>query len=314
MSEGKVDFFFVGYPKCGSTTFYNLLRAHPEFFAPDLKEPKYFSSDIYREMKDHLGGNYYQIIQSESAYSALFEGAGNRIKGDFNPFNIFSKEAPQNIYEYNPNAKILICVREPVSFLRSFHFQSLYGMTENEPDFLRALSLEKSRKNGQNIPRYCQIPSYLFYSQLIDYQTQIKAYTDVFDFKNVKIILFDDIVKDEYGVFRDILRFLNAKDVDFTPPPADRNPSHAIRFAWLRKLVLNPPIRKWLYTHIPLRLLPVGAKISQKLFKKNQDKPFVSPEDIKQLKKQYKNKVNDLSNFLQANGVLSRDLCKLWDY
>jgi hypothetical protein len=314
MHEGKVNFFFVGYPKCGSTTFYDLLRTHPEFFAPNLKEPKYFSSDIYREMKGHLGDNYYQILQSESEYASLFEGAGDKIRGDFNPFNIFSREAPRNIYDYNSHAKILICVREPVSFLRSFHFQSLYGMTENEPDFLRALSLETSRKNGLNIPQYCQVPSYLYYSQLIEYKTHIKRYIDVFGFKNVKIILFDDVIKNEYGVYRDILRFLNAKDINFTPSLPDRNSSHTIRFARLRKLILNPRIRKWLYTHIPLRLLPVGAKISQKVFKKNQDKPFVSPEDIKQLREKYKINVDDLNNFLQENGVLSHDLCKLWDY
>jgi hypothetical protein len=314
MSKKSVDFFFVGYPKCGSTTFYNLLKAHPEIYAPELKEPKYFSLDIYREMKERLGDNYYQIIESEDEYLSLFEGAGDRIVGDFNPFNIFSKEAPQNIYNHNPDAKILISIREPVSFLRSFHFQSLFRMVEDEPDFMRALALEESRKNGQNIPKLCQIPSYLHYSQLIDYKTHIKRYADLFGIQNVKIVLFEDIVENEYRVYQDILRFLGVRDVDFTPPPPDRNPSHALRFSWLRKILFNPPVRKWLYAHVPLWLLPVGANISQKIFKKQQDKPSVSSKDIELLQGQYKANVNELSIFLNENKLLEQEVITVWGY
>jgi hypothetical protein len=314
LSNSKVDFFFIGFPKSGSTTFYYLLKEHPDIFAPEIKEPKFFCTDINRQLKNNLGKNYFQLINSEDEYAYLFNNADNKIKGDFNPFNIFSEDAPRNILKYNPHAKILISIREPVSFLRSFHFQSLYRLIEDEPDFLKALSLEKNRRANKNIPKYCNYPFFLYYSSLIDYKKYISRFFDAFPLENIKIFLFDDIVKNEIGIYKDILHFLNVKNLDYEPTKPDRNPSHALRFAWLRKVLFTPSIQKWLHTVIPLRLMPVGAKVSKMIFKKNQKKPFVSNEDIKLLKTQYKSAVYELEDFLTKENLLDRDLIDTWGY
>ena len=309
-----VDFFFVGFPKSGTTTYYHLLKAHPEIFVPDIKEINFFNSDYNREMEKRLGADYFQLVNSEMEYLNLFRGSAGRIMGDFNPIYIFSRDAPASIFRHNPNAKILIAVREPVSFLRSFHFQSLYNMIEDEPDFLRALSLEGRRRAGESIPRYCPNPFHLMYSFLVEYADHIKQFVDVFGVDRIKLILFDDIVKDEGGVYREILQFLNVGNTGFSPPRADRNPSHALRFARLRRIVLNPRVNKWLYTKIPPALLPLGAKISQRIFKKEQEKPHVSHKDIERLKLHFRSNVFALNTFLNETGLHQCDLVSLWGY
>lgn len=314
MTGDKVDFFFVGYPKSGSTTFYYLLKSHPEIFTPEVKELNFFNADFIFEFKKHLGQNHFELATSEEDYSNLFLGAADRIKGDFTPVNVFSEDAPKNIFKYNPSARILISIREPISFLRSFHFQSLYNLIEDEPDFLKALSLEESRRIGQNIPKYCHNPFYLYYSLLVEYRKHIKRYIDVFGPENVKIILFDDIVANEYKIYWEILCFLGVKNVDFVPPRPDTNPSHALRFIWLRKFLFTPSVKKFLYTKTPHALLPLAGKISQRFFKKNQEKPFVSPKDIDLLKKKFKPVVDDLNSFLNETGLLDRRLPDLWGY
>jgi hypothetical protein len=314
MTEQKVDFFFVGFPKSGTTTLYYLLKSHPGIFAPKIKEINFFNTDHNREVNKHLGANYFDLAQSKDDYLNFYQGGTDKIKGDFNPIYIFSEEAPKNIFKHNPAAKILISIREPVSFLRSFHFQSLYNMFENEPDFMRALALEESRRVGYNIPRYCHNPFHLYYSFLVEYKMHIKRLTDVFGYENVKIVLFDDIMKNETAEYQTILHFLNLKEIDFIPSKPDRNPSHALRFSWLRSIILNPRINKWLYTKIPQNLLPIGAKISQMIFKKKQEKPFVSKNDIVTLKSRFKSNVVELNNFLNETGLLDRDLLTLWNY
>ncbi len=314
MTGSKVDFFFVGFPKSGTTTFYYSLKLHPEIVAPDVKEINYFNSDHNREFEKQLGENYFQLAKSEAEYLNFFQGAADKLKGDFNPIYIFSEEAPQNIFKHNPAAKILIAVREPVSFLRSFHFQSLYNMIENEPDFLRALDLEESRRAGQNIPQYCHNPFQLYYSFLVEYQRHIKRFTDLFGYENVKVLLFDDILENEAMVYRTILDFLHVEAADFIPAKADRNPSHALRFAWIRGILFSPPIKKWLYTKTPQKLMPMGAKISQTLFKKKQEKPFVPKADIDRIKLRFKSNVAELDSFLNETGLLHQDLLTLWDY
>lgn len=314
MAECKVDFFFVGFPKSGSTTLYYLLKSHPEIFSPDVKEFNFFNSDHNREARERLGENYFQLTESEQDYARFFQDTVGKIRGDFTPINIFSQEAPINIFKYNPAAKILISIREPVSFLRSYHFQFLYNMIEDEPDFLNALFLEEARRAGRNIPEHCYNPSYLFYSALIEYRKHIKRYTDIFGHEKIKIVLFDDIVENESRVYRQILEFLNVINLDFIPSKANRNPSHALRFVWLRKLMFSPPVKKWLYTKIPQFLLPLGADISQVIFKKVQEKPVVSSQAIERLKIQFRPKVLELNSFLNETGLLDRNLLAMWGY
>lgn len=314
MTKFKLNFLFVGYPKSGSTTFYYLLKSHPEITMPDIKEINFFNTDHNRESGERLGANHFQLAESENGYLHYFEGAIDKIKGDVNPSYIFSTEAPQNIFKHNPATKILISLREPVSFLRSYHFQSLYNMAEDEPDFLRALSLEKSRRAGRNIPRHCHNHYQVYYSFLIAYKKHIKHFTDILGFDNVKVLLFDDIIKDEDTVYRDILRFLDARELDFIPSKVDRNPSHSLRFTWLREIFFSPPVKKWFYTKLPQNLLPIGARLSKMIFKKKQEKPFVSKMDIDRLKKQFMPNVLELNTFLNETGLLNRDLLRLWDY
>ena len=45
------DFFIVGHAKCGTTALYEMLRAHPQIFMPDLKEPAYFATDLRRRFQ-----------------------------------------------------------------------------------------------------------------------------------------------------------------------------------------------------------------------------------------------------------------------
>ena len=39
----RVNFFVIGAAKCGTTTLYARLNAHPEVFLSPLKEPNYHS-------------------------------------------------------------------------------------------------------------------------------------------------------------------------------------------------------------------------------------------------------------------------------
>src|SRR6476646_2032891 len=40
------EFFIIGHHKSGTTALYEMLRRHPQLYLPDLKEPKFFASDL----------------------------------------------------------------------------------------------------------------------------------------------------------------------------------------------------------------------------------------------------------------------------
>ena len=39
-------FFIIGAPKCGTTALYYMLKAHPQIFMCEVKEPRYFNTDL----------------------------------------------------------------------------------------------------------------------------------------------------------------------------------------------------------------------------------------------------------------------------
>jgi len=314
MGSNKVNFFFAGFPKSGSTLFWHMLKAHPEIHSSPLKELNYFNTDHTSVIKQELGKNLPQLVASEADYQSLYVHPDCNFNGDFNPTYIYSEDAPKNIYKYNNNAKIIISIREPVSYLRSTHFQNLYNLAEDETDFLNALSLEPLRKQGKNIPQTCVLPFFLYYSELIQYQKFIRRYVEQFPLEQIKVILFDHIITDKMLVYQSLLAFLGVEDTAFRPPEPDRNPSHRLRFKFARKILLNPRVNKALLTIIPKKIMPLGVNISHKLFKKEDKKPPLSSEDVDKLKTQFISEVQLLSDYLQENGLIDVDLIKLWEY
>src|ERR1700681_3498814 len=71
-SERRVpDFFIVGHHKCGTTALYQMLRRHPQIYMPELKEPRFFASDL----RALLGGVPGGLPQTYEEYLALFDPA-----------------------------------------------------------------------------------------------------------------------------------------------------------------------------------------------------------------------------------------------
>src|SRR5207302_817523 len=62
------DFFIVGHAKCGTTALYEMLRAHPQIYMPDLKETQFLA----REPQDQpLAPNIHPRTLTE--YLSLFD-------------------------------------------------------------------------------------------------------------------------------------------------------------------------------------------------------------------------------------------------
>ncbi len=96
--------------------------------------------------------------------------------GEASPQYLRSRTAAAAIAEVQPQARIIAILREPASFVRSFHQQFLHANLETEPDLRRALGLEAARRAGRQIPRGCHHPSELAYSEHVSYVEQLKRF------------------------------------------------------------------------------------------------------------------------------------------
>ena len=179
---------------------------------------------------------------------------------------------------------------------------------ENEADFQQALSLETARKQGEFPSPRVTSPSYLYYSDRVNYYQQIKRYYDYFPQSQIKIILFEDFRAQNEVIYREILEFLEV-DSNFSPQYESVNTNKEVRFKTINNLV-NHPILK----NVSKNLLSqefnefVRDKIVER-FLWHQAPKSAMPEDIKaRLKAKYALDVNKVAELI---GV---DLVTKWGY
>ncbi len=305
----KPNLFIVGQPKSGTTALHQFLGQHPEIYMSTIKEPHYFCSDLHTESDRYYGKQRFFDFRTEAEYLQLFAKAKSvRVLGESSTNYLYSQVAAANISQFNPQAKIIIVLREPASFLYSLHSHYVKFTEENEADFQRALSLETARKQGQFPSPRVTSPSYLYYSDRVNYYQQIERYYAHFPKSQIKIILFEDFRAQNEIVYQEILEFLEV-DSNFSPQYESINTNKEVRFKTINNLV-NSPVLK----NISKNLLSqefnefVRDKIVER-FLWHQAPKSVMPAEIKaQLKEKYASEVRQVAELI---GV---DLAAKWGY
>ncbi len=208
-NERLPDFFIVGHAKCGTTALHQLLRQHPQIHMP-LKEPRFFAMEL-RSRYRRLGPE--RLPTTLEQYLALFDGARTgQVLGEASPQYLRSSGAAERIARVRPDARIIAILREPASFLRSFHLQALHNHNETQTDFAKALALEPARRAGRRIPLLAQSPPALLYSDHVRYAEQLRRLHDAFPVENVLVLIYDDFRADNDATLRRVLRFLDVDD------------------------------------------------------------------------------------------------------
>ncbi|MGB7293160.1 MAG: sulfotransferase [Thermodesulfobacteriota bacterium] len=199
----KPDFFIVGAPKCGTTAMNEYLKRHPEIFIPDRKEAHYFGTDL-------ISPTY---IRNFEEYMSLFSNVkGEKRVGEASVCYLYSQKAAKEIYEFNPQAQIIVMLRNPVEMIYSLYYQLLWSGDEDLDTFELALEAEKCRKSGKNLPkRFPSIPvELLFYTQTAKFTEQLRRYFSTFGRDKVYLIIYDDFKKNPAEVYKGVLQFLGA--------------------------------------------------------------------------------------------------------
>ena len=196
------NFFVVGAPKCGTTSLQIYLSRHPQVFMSEPKEPHFFCSD-------------FPLVRARGPvptfddYLALFGDANGALAiGEASPLYLFSQTAPAEIYRFNPQAKIIIMVRNPADAIPAFHAQWLLSMLEDEQDFETAWRLQADRAQGRRLPQFAVDAPLYQYSQLFRLAEKIDHVLSVFPADQVHVIVFDEFVRDTRAAYEDTLAFL----------------------------------------------------------------------------------------------------------
>jgi hypothetical protein len=297
----RPDFFIVGAPKCGTTSLCRYLDAHPDIFISKPKEPKFFCSDL----------NNSNLISNltMNQYLNLFSNAKDKICGEGSPWYLVSKIAPKKIYEFNPNAKIIIMLREPVSLLYSLHGQRLVALTEDIEDFQLALEADADRRLGKNLPKTANIPVVYTYSDIVKYTEQVQRYFNIFGKSNVKVIIFDDFIEDTSKIYQEVLDFLGVNSL-FFPEFIKHNSNKKITNTHIYRLILSPlPFLFKIGNAVtPKFLRPIRRKIAWTIIKgtlglitKTNRRPPLDPQIKIKLQQNFLSEISSLSILLEKD-------------
>ena len=227
----KPDFFIIGGPKCGTTALFQYLSKHQRIFMPDIKETKYFSSDIEGFRSRH--------IQTESQYMNLFREASDEhiAVGEASVFYMYSSVAVPAILKFQPEARFIAMVRNPVDLVYSLHHQLLFGGYEcisdkdfgNEWKHQRGITEKEMKESGG-----------VLYRNVGRLGEQVQRLYSLVPQEQTMIIVFDDFAADTPGTYRDVLKFLGVPNDGRTEFPAV-NVNKVRRYAWPDRIYRRIP-------------------------------------------------------------------------
>jgi Sulfotransferase domain len=308
------DFFIVGHPKCGTTALYRMLSQHPDLYMP-LKESRYFAPEL-RTRFHRFGPD--RLPHTLEEYLRLFTAAReDQRAGEASPSYLRSRHAAERITQLQPEARIIAILRDPASFLRSFHLQSVHNHTETQKDFGKAIALEAQRRRGKRIPRLSHSPEALMYSEHVRYVDQLRRFHAHFPREQVLVLIYDDFRADNRATVREVLRFL---DVDETVAiePSHVKPLPGVRSQTLHQMgrVVSVARRNRGSSSSLLRaanaLVPgeIHSERLQSLWRRVVYTPPPVPDEgvMLELRRRFKGEV------LAASEYLDRDLVTLWGY
>lgn len=190
-----IDFLLVGFTKCGTTSLYRALRDIDEIYLSDKKESVYFSwCDKVEDSEKKLINYYLSSIKK------------NQVVGMIEPsFFYYAKQVHKL---FGNNIKIIFLMRNPVEATFSeFKMRVRQGRGELQ---------EAYKKSGK------------FYEEMFDehferctnegvlpheYIYWIKNFQKYYKREQIKIIFFEEMIKEPDKIINDILKFIGVLNI-----------------------------------------------------------------------------------------------------
>ena len=288
--KNKINTFIIGAQKAGTTSLYDWLDQHLDVQDPnEIKDYHFFTREpLYKKGINHLESFYsnQSKIQLHGAVNYMY----------------FSEVAAERIYDYNPQAKIIICLRDPIKRAISAYQYFIRTLREKN-SFEKALRLELDRK--LKTEKEFANNTYIGHG---DYVEQINTYLKYFKREQFHFVFFEELIDStkQKSVLIDICDFLNIENnfqFQFTHLNASGQPKSKTLNYIIRKSGLSKTAKYFLPFNTRKKL---GKKIEQNNISTKKLEVEIRLEDIELLSSIYKNQIINLSE------LLNKDLTTLW--
>ena len=301
------NLFLVGAAKAGTTSIHALLDAHPSVFMSPVKETNFFSQG---DLRPELYSDLYKIsidfntqvfrtrqtsclhiadIRSPEEYELLFSDVDSEIVvGECSNSYLFCPSAAERIATHNPNAKILIILRNPVERAWSHYLMNIKLGYQVLPNFL-----DEIQRDTAEIPAGWGITSNYFGLGL--YAAQVARFYNHFRANQIKVILFEDLIDPAKRILDDLSAFLKIAPFELSTEQFRKNVAGVPRFPRLNRIIRRSKIIRQVHQIAPANLRHLG----ELLVLSRRSLPTLSRRDQLGLLEMYKSDIKELEPIIQ---------------
>lgn len=204
--------FILGVAKCGTTSLHAFLNGIEGVCMSNPKEPYFFECEFEQGLSFYKE-KYFKHWNGES------------VIGEARHRNLYLPYTAERIHQVNPNAKLIVILRNPVERAYS-HWWHFYSRKQEDKSFKDAIQADLERiQSGKNLSSqeeraaYCSnLNGFLngIYRTYIDsgyYYDQIVRFYDYFPKDQLLILNFDDLSTDSKLFKQRVLDFIGVEGV-----------------------------------------------------------------------------------------------------
>lgn len=295
-NEIKINTFLIGAQKAGTSSLYDWLSQHPEIYAPiETKDYHYFHLNEISQDNQYPFNKYYKELSNEKI---VMKGAVNYV---------YVPEVAKKIYDYNPEAKLIIVLRDPVKrAISAYNYFYKLGQEVNEWNVAVKTEIDGKLLGVVEKSNFSYLEHGYYYDQYLNI-------TQYFDASKVLLLFYEDMVSDKEEFLNRVYSFLKVENT-FTPMYNHVNKTGSARFLWINRFffgnsflskTIRPIVKKM--TSKKWRIL-FGIWIRESNMKSSQRKKEMEYNIPIEVLEKYKMQSDAIGK------VCQRDLSKIWQF
>lgn len=205
MASLKIDVAVIGAMKSASTTVTDFLRQHPDVFVPAHKTLNYFSYGMIGETLSESAildaTASQQAVRTRDEYEKHFSDASpGQLLCDCSDSYYFYPGTAERLHAHNPDMKIVLVMREPVSRAYSSFNHARSHLLETTDDFEEVFA--RSRQEEESLLPIRRYKTLSLYGELI------APFVELFGKERIHLVGLDEIMEDYHGTLSRLVDFL----------------------------------------------------------------------------------------------------------
>lgn len=194
----SLDFLCAGFTKCGTTSLYWALRKNKKIYMPREKESLYGKwKEHYLDAPDRFREMYFSGISKKRKWGCIEPTYYRR--ADF-------------VYEtFGNKPKLLFILRNPADATYSYFKM----MMRRSDDAVHRMYFKRFKKYSPRMfQEYMKDDIFSGKDKRFLYDIWLKEFLQYFDKSAIKIIFFEELIKEQEKILREVQEFIGVKPVD----------------------------------------------------------------------------------------------------